>query len=202
MAETDPSSVNMASIDHIPTRPSQGSKHPSSPAKLQWWRISAHMLAAALLSATIALIPFPAPSHAASSLAEEQRALLNARAQAEDARRSSEALDRSAAGAAQDADRARDRAAAVAARIQQSEAELRAGQARIAIIAALQRTQARRLAERQQPIVRLTAGLQDLARRPPVLALLQPGSITDAVHMRMVLAGAMPVIARQTAGLR
>ncbi|MFT3968491.1 MAG: peptidoglycan DD-metalloendopeptidase family protein, partial [Sphingobium sp.] len=94
------------------------------------------------------------------------------------------------------------RAAAVAARIQQSEADLRAAQARIALIAGLQRQQARRLAEQQAPISRLTAGLQSIARRPPILALLQPGSITDAVHMRMVLAGAMPVIMERTAGLR
>lgn len=154
-----------------------------------------------LLSATL-LLPFGDRGDAATSIAEEQRALLDARAQGEGARQRSEMLERNAAGAEAEADRARDRAAAVAARIQQSEAELRAGQARIAIITAMQATQARRLAERQAPIARLTAGLQAIARRPPILALLQPGSITDAVHLRMVLGGAMPVIARRTAGLR
>ncbi len=157
-------------------------------------------MAAALSIAT--LLPLGSAGNAASSLAEEQRSLVNARAQAEEARQRSEILERSASGAEAEADRARDRARAVAARIQQSEADLRAGQARIAIIAAMQATQARHLAERQAPIARLTAGLQAIARRPPVLALLQPGSLTDAVHLRMVLSGAMPVIAKRTAGLR
>ncbi|MCE7795118.1 peptidoglycan DD-metalloendopeptidase family protein [Sphingobium sufflavum] len=148
------------------------------------------------------LIPLGERINAASSLAEEQRALVNARTQADEARHRSETFERRAVGAEAEADRARDRAAALAARIQQSEADLRAGQARIAIVSALQRTQARRLAERQAPIARLTAGLQAIARRPPILALLQPGSIADAVHFRIVLASAMPVIAQQTAGLR
>lgn len=147
-------------------------------------------------------VPVGAPGRAAPSLVEEQRALLNARAQADEARRRSETLDRRAAGAAAEADRARDRAAAVAARIQQAEADLRAGQARIAIVAALQARQARRLAERQAPIARLVAGLQAITRRPPVLALLQPGSIADAVHMRIMLSSALPIIAERTAGLR
>lgn len=168
-----------------------------------WWARRATAACAILLMlATMLILPLGNKTDAASSLAEEQRALIDARAQADEARQRSETLERRAAGAAADADRARDRAAAVAARIQQSEADLRAGQARIAIIAAMQAMQAGRLAQRQAPIARLTAGLQAIARRPPILALLQPGSIADAVHLRMVLAGAMPVIARRTAGLR
>ncbi|MET0363402.1 MAG: peptidoglycan DD-metalloendopeptidase family protein [Sphingobium sp.] len=155
-----------------------------------------------VMSASLALLSVTGAGQAAPSLADEQRALLDARQQADQAKRRSEFLERRAAGAEMEAERARDRAAAVAARIQQSEADLRASQARITLITALQRQQARRLAERQAPIARLTAGLQSIARRPPILSLLQPGSITDAVHMRMVLAGAMPIIAERTAGLR
>lgn len=159
--------------------------------------------AAAVGALIVALaVPFSDAGRAAPSLADEQRALVNARAQAEEARRRSEGLERRAAGAEAEADRAADRAAALAARIQQAEADLRAGQARIAIVTALQARQAGRLAARQAPIARLMAGLQAIARRPPVLALLQPGSIADAVHMRIVLAGALPVIAERTAGLR
>lgn len=157
--------------------------------------------AAAACAALLAL-SLSASGRTAPSLAEEKRALVEARAQADQARRRSEILERRAAGAAAEAERARDQAAAVAARIQQSEAELNAAQARLALVRAMQRAQARRLAERHAPIVRLTAGLQAIARRPPMLALVEPGSITDAVHMRMVLASAIPVIAERTAGLR
>ncbi|HEX7853173.1 MAG TPA: peptidoglycan DD-metalloendopeptidase family protein [Sphingobium sp.] len=165
--------------------------------------ISGKMVRATLCAAVLAVpLILPGASEAAPSFREEQRALLDARRQADQARRRSEALEQRSARAEVEAERARDRAAAVAARIQQSEAELRAAQARITLITAMQRQQARRLAERQAPIIRLTAGLQAIARRPPVLTLLQPGSITDAVHMRMVMASAMPVIAERTAGLR
>lgn len=139
---------------------------------------------------------------AAPTLAEQRQALIRARAQAEQADRRSQMLEARARSSEAEADRARDRAAAMAARIQQAEADLRAAEARIAILASLQREQARRLAERQAPIARLIAGLQTLTRRPPVLALLQPGSVKDAVHMRIVLANVMPVIAERTAGLR
>jgi septal ring factor EnvC (AmiA/AmiB activator) len=90
----------------------------------------------------------------------------------------------------------------MAARIQQAEADIQAAQARIAIIARMQRAQAARLAAKQEPVVRLTAALQMMARRPLALALVQPGSVSDAVHMRAVLGQILPVIQDRTAGLR
>ena len=137
-----------------------------------------------------------------ASMAEQQAALVNARAQAEDARKRSEALEARARQSAVAADRTRDQIAALAARIQQSEADLRAGQARIAIITRLQDEQARRLAVRQQPIVRLTAALQQIARRAPVLSLVEPGSVGDAVHRRIILAQMLPRIMARTRDLR
>ncbi len=142
------------------------------------------------------------PGTAPTSIAQEKRALLTARLQSKLARDRSARLDRQARAATQDADRAQRRAAALAARIQESEADIVAAQARIAIIARLQAAQSARLAERQQPIVRLTAALQSLSRRPPALALVQPGSIDDAVHIRLVLGSVLPVIRQRTAGLR
>jgi septal ring factor EnvC (AmiA/AmiB activator) len=41
-----------------------------------------------------------------------------------------------------------------------------------------------------------------MARRPLALALVQPGSISDAVHLRAVLGQILPVIEQRTAGLR
>lgn len=161
------------------------------------WAAGGTVLAAMLLwLATDASVAAP------PTIAEQRRALIQARAQAQQADRRSRMLEARAQSSEAEADRARARAAAMAARIQQAEADLRVAEARIAILDALQRDQARRLADRQAPIARLIAGLQTLTRRPPVLALLQPGSVKDAVHMRIVLANVMPVIAERTAGLR
>lgn len=101
-----------------------------------------------------------------------------------------------------DAGRARAQQAAVAARIQSAEAEIAAGEARIRIIEALRTRQRAKLAAKQGPIVRLTAALQIMARRPAALAMVQPGSINDLVHVRSLLASRVPLIQERTAGLR
>ena len=137
-----------------------------------------------------------------TSLGQEQAALKAARLQSERARERSERLEQQASAARDEAEQARRRAAALAARIQQAEADIQAAQARIAIIARLQRAQAARLAAKQEPVVRLTAALQMMARRPLALALVQPGTVGDAVHMRAVLGQVLPVIEERTAGMR
>lgn len=139
---------------------------------------------------------------AGTTLAQEQAALKAARRQSDEAAERSTRLEQQAASARDEAEQARRRAAAVAARIQQAEADIEAAKARIAIIARMQRIQAARLAARQEPVVRLTAALQMMARRPLALALVQPGSVGDAVHMRAVLDQILPVIQQRTAGLR
>lgn len=138
----------------------------------------------------------------ATSIAEQQQALRQAQAQAAQSRRLSQQMEARAKSATAEADRLNARAAALAARIQQSEAELREGQARIAIINRLIADQSARIAAKQGPLVRLVAALQSMARRPPVLALLQPGSIAEAVHMRAAFAQVLPVIQQRTAALR
>lgn len=137
-----------------------------------------------------------------TTLAQEQQALRSARRQSEEAQARSARLEQQASLARDEAEQAARRAAALAARIQQAEADMEAARARIAIIARLQRAQAARLAQRQEPVVRLTAALQMMARRPVALALAQPGSIADAVHLRAVLGQVLPVIEQRTAGLR
>ena len=139
---------------------------------------------------------------AGTTLAQEQQALKAARRQSDDARERAARLAQQATAARDAAEQARRRAAAVAARIQQAEADIQAAQARIAIIARLQHAQAARLAAKQEPVVRLTAALQMIARRPLALALVQPGSVSDAVHLRAVLGQVLPVIEQRTAGLR
>ncbi|WP_184081269.1 murein hydrolase activator EnvC family protein [Sphingobium subterraneum] len=165
------------------------------------WILAGGLAGSALLGCAALAQDIVTTGHA-TSIAREQQALRDANGQGREARARALRLDAQAKRATAQADRARAQAAALAARIQESEAAIRAGQARIFIINRLTAQQAARLATQQGPIVRLTAALQSLARRPPVLALLQPGSMSDAVHMRSVLAVTLPEIERRTAGLR
>jgi septal ring factor EnvC (AmiA/AmiB activator) len=132
----------------------------------------------------------------------DREALAQAKQEAAAAARRFAALDRAARRATNDADRARAASAALAARIEGAEADLTVAERRIGLIGALQAAQRARLAERQGPIVRLTAALQMMTRRPAALALVQPGSVRDAVHVRSLLGAALPEIRRRTAALR
>ncbi|MGV3480786.1 MAG: murein hydrolase activator EnvC family protein [Sphingobium sp.] len=152
--------------------------------------------------ATVAALGFAVHAPAATTIAEEQRSLVKARRDAAAASARSAQLERDAAAERDEAARAEAQAAAVAARIQSAEAEIAAAEARIRILARLQAAQRARLAERQQPIIRLTAALQTMARRPSALALVQPGSTADLVHVRSLLATIVPVVEERTSGLR
>ncbi|WP_076072504.1 murein hydrolase activator EnvC family protein, partial [Sphingomonas montana] len=100
------------------------------------------------------------------------------------------------------AGRARRAAAAMAARVQSAEADIAAARARLHLIDLLRVRQRTRLAAVQAPIVRMAAALQTLARRPAALALVQPGSIDDVVHVRALLAAGVPAIRTRAAGIR
>jgi septal ring factor EnvC (AmiA/AmiB activator) len=153
-------------------------------------------------TAILALGLIAATPAVAQTLRDQAHALVAAKAQAEAAARRSQALDNAAARATDAAARARAEAAAMAARVQASEAQVAAAQARVAIIARLQRDQRARLAAQQGPINRLLGALQMLARRPPALSLVQPGSIADAIHVRAVLETVLPVVRDRTVALR
>ncbi|MEN2786053.1 murein hydrolase activator EnvC family protein [Sphingomonas qilianensis] len=140
---------------------------------------------------------------AASVPAQDQHSrLADAKRQSAAAAARAVALDRQAAGERDQARQARAQEAAVAARIQQAEADIAAEQARIAILRRLIDTQRARLAAKQAPAVRLIAALQSLARRPALISLIQPGSVSDIVHVRAVLATTLPVIRQRTADVR
>ena len=150
-------------------------------------------LATAVLAAGLA---------AAQNRPDDAQALALAKREAAEATFRSQQLERQAARATSEAAKARAAASAVAARIQAAEADLTAAETRIRIIESLRAQQRARLAERQEPVVRLTAALQIMARRPPAMALVQPGSIEDVVHVRSVLASTLPIIRARTAGIR
>lgn len=143
-----------------------------------------------------------AGAYAAQAARADIAALAVAKREAAQADRRTRLLERQAQLATGAAARARAEFEMLAARIEGAEAELTAAERRIAIVAALQDGQQARLAERQQPLVRLTAALQTMARRPPALALVQPGSVQDTVHVRSLLAATLPEIRRRTASLR
>ena len=133
----------------------------------------------------------------------DHRTLLSrAKAESVAAAARSVALERQAAAEQGQARQAQAREAAVVARIQQAEADVVAGQARVAIVGRLVDDQRATLATQQQPVARLLAALQSLARRPVVISVLQPGSLDDLVHVRAVLASTLPVIRLRTQGIR
>ena len=152
--------------------------------------------------ALIALLLAAGAYAAQASGANDAEALVAAKSEADQANARYRALQRQAQQATSAAARARAESEALAARIDAAEAELTAAERRIAIVEEMQAVQHARLAERQQPLVRLTAALQTMARRPSALALVQPGSVQDTVHVRSLLAATLPEIRRRTAALR
>ena len=147
------------------------------------------------------LLLFGGPT-SAQTIAQERKALEDTHRQAEAAMHRSQRYETAAARVMDNADKSRAEAVAVAARIQESEALITAAQARVVLVERLRRRQQARLAARQQPIVRLVAAMQTMARRPSALALVQPGSLDDTLHTRLLLANALPVIRERSASLR
>jgi septal ring factor EnvC (AmiA/AmiB activator) len=152
---------------------------------------------AALAAAALGQVGF-APGDTSSA----RQAMKDARKQGEAARRRAEKLERDAKSAVEQVEKTAREAAAVAARIQQTEAEIVAQEGRVRIIAKEREQLQARLAKREQPLIRLTAALQRLSRRPPMLAVLRPGSLRDTMHMRALLETMMPEVRRRTAVLR
>ena len=142
------------------------------------------------------------PQPAYEDLGDTRAALAAAQAQGEAARQRAQALEAEAAKATGAADRTAREAAALAARIQQAEAGLAAGEARLALIGRDQSALRAGLAAKQRPLVRLTGALQRLSRRPMVLSLLRPGSLRDTMHLRALLETMLPEVERRTLGLR
>ena len=138
----------------------------------------------------------------AASGGGDAEALRQAQTEAAQAKARYDRLSRQALKATDAAERARAEGEALAANIEAAEADLTAAERRISIVDSLQAEQRVRLAARQQPLVRLTGALQMMARRPPALALVQPGSVRDTAHVRSLLAAALPEIRRRTAALR
>jgi septal ring factor EnvC (AmiA/AmiB activator) len=138
----------------------------------------------------------------APTIADQRARLTAAKRAAQIATTRADALARQAASERDAADRARVEEASLAARVASTAAELAAAQARAALIAQMVAAQRTRLGGEQQPVARLLAALQSLARRPTVVAIAQPGSVDDLVHVRAVLGSTLPVVRARTAAVR
>lgn len=142
------------------------------------------------------------PAAEALDAPDARQALARAQSEGAAAQRRAQALEAAAATAVAAADKTSAEAAALAARIQQAQSAIAANEARAALIARERMALRAQLAAKQQPLVRLTAALQLISRRPVVLSLLRPGSVRDAVYLRAVLETMIPEIDRRTAALR
>lgn len=129
-------------------------------------------------------------------------ALAQALAERENAEARSQRFEEQARAAKDAAERAAREAAALAARVQQAEAGIAAARARIAMIEREQADLREQLGREQEPVVRLTAALQQFTRRPLVLSILQPGSVKEVVYLRAVLHETVPQVRADTAQLR
>lgn len=133
---------------------------------------------------------------------QAREALDVARERQRNARARSERLEQQASAAREAVDKAVQQAAALAARVQQAEAGIAVAEARFDLANRQRRALDRQLAQRREPLARLTGALQSMARRPMTLAVLQPGSLRDLVHTRAVLDSTIPLIHERTADLR
>lgn len=155
------------------------------------------------LAALLAVGAVAAQDYAALDTPEDAAAAFaRARAQQAEAGQRAQELEAAARSAVAEADKTAQESAALAARIQQAEATIAAYQAQIAVVSGQRAALRARLAQHQQPLVRLTAALQRLSRRPPVLSLLRPGSLRDTVYLRAVMQTMLPEVQKRTAGLR
>lgn len=136
------------------------------------------------------------------SSAEARSALRSALAESRAAEARSSRLEREAESARDAAERSAREAAALAARIQQAEAAIAVAEARLAVASRERAMLREELGREQQPVVHLTAALQQFARRPLALAVFRPGSVQDTVYLRAMLNSAVPQIQQRTAGLR
>lgn len=144
-----------------------------------------------------------AQRNAAFGPPEETRVALDrALVQAREAEQRSVRLEREARAATEAAEKTAREAAALAARIQQAEAGIDAAEARLRLIDGQRDALQRRLAERREPLLRLTAALQKLARRPVALSALKPGSLRESVYLSAMLETTLPEVRRRTAALR
>jgi septal ring factor EnvC (AmiA/AmiB activator) len=139
-----------------------------------------------------------APAQQGMSLDAE---IKSARAEQAVAEAETAKLERAASAAQGKAARLRAEQAASAQAIEAAESRITAADAEARLAAAFVAGHQQRLAEEQQPVASLLAGLAVMAERPPLLALADQGSVDDLVKVRILLDSTLPVIRARTAKL-
>jgi septal ring factor EnvC (AmiA/AmiB activator) len=124
--------------------------------------------------------------------------LQQARAQQSAAEAEAAKLERVAAKAQGEAERLRAQQAVAAQNIEAAEARITSADAQLRLASAYVAAHRQRLAEEQQPVASLLAGLAVMAQRPPLLAIASQGSTDDLVKVRILLNSTIPVIRRRT----
>jgi septal ring factor EnvC (AmiA/AmiB activator) len=158
--------------------------------------------AALVLAVSLAAGAWAQRDAAYQTVGETRSALANALAQRQAASARAQQYEAAAARAGEAADKTARQAAALAARIQESEAGIDAARAQLAIVTQQRELLSARLAVRQKPVVRLTAALERFSRRPLALSVLRPGSVREMVYLRAMLSSTIPAVQRGTAALR
>lgn len=154
------------------------------------------------LAIALLLTPFVAASAPAQPQAQPlEQALAAARAEQASAETETTRLETAAAKARGEAEKLRAQQAAAAQGIEAAEARITAADAQFRLAAAYVAAQRERLAEEQRPVSALLAGLGVMARRPPLLALLDSGGTDDFVKVSILLDSTLPVIRSRTRAL-
>ena len=159
-------------------------------------------LVAALLVVALCVAAGVTAQSKAPELATEQRRLVLAKRDAAIANARAVTLAAAATRERNAADKARREEQAQAARVTAAEANLATASARVALVDRLLADQRAKLGRAQAPVARLLAALESLARRPTIVAVAQPGSVGDLVHVRAVLGSALPVVRQRTDAVR
>ena len=118
----------------------------------------------------------------------QQNALRALRDRALTAEHRSELLRQEASNAQSTADRFIAQRAVLSAEIEAAEAQIGTAAARVAIISRSQKAQRAQLNVQSAPILRLNAALQQMARKPAYLLMMQPGQRADYIHLRAIMA--------------
>ena len=162
-------------------------------------RIGRGLVVAALLAVAGGVT---AQTNDTAEVASEQARLVAAKRDAAIAARRAAKLTAAATQERNAADKARREEQALAARVTAAEANLATASARVALVDRLLTDQRAKLGRAQAPVARLLAALESLARRPTIVAVAQPGSVDDLVHVRAVLGSALPVVRQRTEVVR
>ena len=142
-----------------------------------------------LLLVPIAIVAgAPAPADPGQALVDRSQAEYNA------ARSEAERLQAAADRTKGELERLRARQAAAAGAIEAAEARITLAGLRLRQAERIARSRRLALAEAQRPVASLLAGVAIMGERPPLLALIDGGSVDRLVETRVLLASTLPVI--------